>query len=390
MRSCSAPHTPSRVALFLWSIAERRCPLFGMYVTPFARQGHWTVFDNALVDTLLPHLPASSWAVLTVVLRQTSGWQREAVAATHRDLAASTGLSERTVASALVPLTDASALPGDVVDPRGGAVLLSNAPERARTEPLAYRLNPSFRLLRASVRRLRSGGDIDAPVALYSRPGVGEAEPVCTAIFATLGTAIFARHYESIVEATSSSSGAALRGGPMASPLGSFHEVVEALATGCERLSQRGQIMALVAAARELYGPAAVPTGREAHVEAGKLRQFAGSGGAALRLLLMNAPAQVRTNPFRYAMATGAGERRDAARARREGEAQRRLASGPEHLGLYDLPTVRTFVAEGVDRSCFKGGPRTATGEQTYRYLDPAIAAPDALNSSATLHDRDA
>jgi hypothetical protein len=40
---------------------------------PFA-QGNFTVFDNYILDEIMPDLSGSAWKVLTVVIRQTVGW----------------------------------------------------------------------------------------------------------------------------------------------------------------------------------------------------------------------------------------------------------------------------------------------------------------------------
>ena len=47
-------------------------------IRPFARQGHFTVFDNAVLDIVMPTLSGSEWKLLSFVIRKTIGWQKNA------------------------------------------------------------------------------------------------------------------------------------------------------------------------------------------------------------------------------------------------------------------------------------------------------------------------
>lgn len=345
------------------------------FVEPFARHGHWTVFDNALVDTLLPYLPASSWAVLSVVLRQTSGWQRGEVAATHKDLAAATGMSEGAVAAALAVLVDAKTFPASLVERKRGAVLLSNAATRSRREPLVYRLNPHFRLLTSVVRRLREADEPDANVDVRVTTVVERERSASTSIFGVLSTSIFGALYETSISETKS--GAQPPAAPQADWESSadFATAIDHMAAHVDTLSLRRQTDALLACASLLFGESSVPHGRDGRVEAGKLRQFAGSAGAALRLLFAHATVHVRANAFRYVMASASGARRDAAKNRDASAPERLAETGPDHLACYDLGTVRAYVAAGVPRERFYGGPRLPNGDQSYRYIAPEPGA---------------
>ena len=230
------------------------------YVSPFARLGHWTVFDNALVDTLLPHLSSSAWAVLSVMLRQTQGWQREDAEASQKSLADATGMTPSTIASALTQLLDPSTFPAAVVDHRCGGVLLSNAETRSRREPTAYRLNPAFRLRASVTRRF---GDADNPESTYEiRPQIApgsieDARRASTAIFEVLSTAIFGARYKDRDKAIPSGGRGAARqrsseeSGEFTYP--SLGAAADAIAAAADALSPSGQIRAILATARALY-----------------------------------------------------------------------------------------------------------------------------------------
>lgn len=351
------------------------------YVSPFARHGNWTVFDNALVDTLLPHLSPSAWAVLSVILRQTQGWQREDAEASQKNLADATGMTPSTVATALGQLLDPATFPPSVVDQRCGGVLLSNAETRSRREPTTYRLNPAFRLRASAVRRF---GDADDPASHYqvrvqAAPGVIEgAGGASTSIFEVLSTAIFGARYKDRVKAIPSGGKGASRqrsSGDEAIAFSSLGAAADAIAAGVDALSPSGQVHAILATARALYDPRTVPLDREGSKDAGALRNNVRGGGRAVRLLIQYALEGVTGNPLRYVMAAQSGRERDGKEARASGRAGRVAGAGPEVGAVYLVDVVKAFVDAGVPRSEFVGAGTDTAGNRKYRYHP---AAPEA------------
>jgi hypothetical protein len=54
-------------------------------IKPFARPG-FTMFNNYILDHIMPDLSASSWKVLCVAIRQTIGWQDEEAESGRREM----------------------------------------------------------------------------------------------------------------------------------------------------------------------------------------------------------------------------------------------------------------------------------------------------------------
>ena len=54
-------------------------------IKPFARPG-FTMFNNYILEHIMPDLSANSWKVLCVAIRQTIGWQDEEAESGRREM----------------------------------------------------------------------------------------------------------------------------------------------------------------------------------------------------------------------------------------------------------------------------------------------------------------
>lgn len=76
-----------------------------MKIQPFKRQGFYTVFDNVLLDHVMPIIKLSSWAVLCFIMRKTIGWQKESDEVSYSQIKSGTGIkSDATIRSAIEEL----------------------------------------------------------------------------------------------------------------------------------------------------------------------------------------------------------------------------------------------------------------------------------------------
>jgi hypothetical protein len=67
-------------------------------IKPFARQGNYTVFDNSVLDYIMPQVSASAWKVLSFIIRKTIGWHRDDDYLSAGQIMAGTGInSDRTI-----------------------------------------------------------------------------------------------------------------------------------------------------------------------------------------------------------------------------------------------------------------------------------------------------
>jgi hypothetical protein len=105
-------------------------------VKPFQRQGNFTVFDNAILDELMPRLSFPAWKVLCLILRKTIGWtdgnggRKMQDAISYSQLRAGTGISQNaTIRRALVELAEEG-------------VILAINPGTGRT--VVYQLNRQY------------------------------------------------------------------------------------------------------------------------------------------------------------------------------------------------------------------------------------------------------
>ena len=73
-----------------------------MKVKPFARQGHYVVFDTALLDYVMPGISHTAWKILCYIIRRTRGWQKDHDKISYRQIKKGTGIkSDTTVSSGL-------------------------------------------------------------------------------------------------------------------------------------------------------------------------------------------------------------------------------------------------------------------------------------------------
>lgn len=67
---------------------------------PFARQGNYTVFDNYILDAIMPTLKPTHWKVLCLIVRKTIGWQKWEDALSYSQIMEGTGIRNRNTISA--------------------------------------------------------------------------------------------------------------------------------------------------------------------------------------------------------------------------------------------------------------------------------------------------
>ena len=67
-----------------------------MKIKPFERHGNYTVFDNALLDRIMPVIRPTSWVVLSYILRRTIGWQRDREVLSYTNIRTGTGIKSDT------------------------------------------------------------------------------------------------------------------------------------------------------------------------------------------------------------------------------------------------------------------------------------------------------
>lgn len=76
-----------------------------MKVRPFSGQSGFTVFDNVILDYIMPGLSNTAWKVLCYVIRKTIGWHKESDQLSYTRIMAGTGISSRsTISKALTDL----------------------------------------------------------------------------------------------------------------------------------------------------------------------------------------------------------------------------------------------------------------------------------------------
>ena len=73
-----------------------------MRVKPFTPQNGWTVFDNVIIDHIMPTLTPNGWKCLTLIIRKTIGWHKEADELSFSQIKAGTGIKHsQTIIDAL-------------------------------------------------------------------------------------------------------------------------------------------------------------------------------------------------------------------------------------------------------------------------------------------------
>lgn len=96
-------------------------------IRPFARQDNYTVFDNYVLDVVMPSLSPTAWKVLCLIVRKTKGWGKEGDQLSYSQIREGTGISsDQTVNRALAALLE-----------RGYIVVI----DRGEWEAAEYRLN---------------------------------------------------------------------------------------------------------------------------------------------------------------------------------------------------------------------------------------------------------
>jgi phage replication O-like protein O len=66
-----------------------------MKVRPFSGQGGYTVFDNIILDYIMPELSPAAWKVLCYIIRKTIGWHQESDKLSYSRIMAGTGIKSR-------------------------------------------------------------------------------------------------------------------------------------------------------------------------------------------------------------------------------------------------------------------------------------------------------
>jgi len=74
-------------------------------IKPFSGQGRYTIFDNIILDHIMPGLSPNSWKCLCFIIRKTVGWQKDIDAISFSQIRKGTGIgSNATVSKALKEL----------------------------------------------------------------------------------------------------------------------------------------------------------------------------------------------------------------------------------------------------------------------------------------------
>lgn len=71
------------------------------HTKPFARQGNFTQFDNAVIDEIMPRLIPNAWVLLCYIIRKTVGWQKkdDVVAIPYSEFRRHTGIKNNSTIS---------------------------------------------------------------------------------------------------------------------------------------------------------------------------------------------------------------------------------------------------------------------------------------------------
>ncbi len=109
-------------------------------VKPFARQGHYTTVDHALHDFVMPAIAATSWKILSLIVRKTVGWNKDEDGISYSQLIKGTGIVSRTTIKKGLDELDAL-----------GAILIRSAGKWTANR---YRLNPNFEIILPSTENV--------------------------------------------------------------------------------------------------------------------------------------------------------------------------------------------------------------------------------------------
>ncbi len=81
-------------------IAEQLCNVkYQDTIRPFARQGHYTVLDNFILDRIMPNVSPTEWKVLCFIIRKTVGWHKDEDKLSISQIKDGTGINSRTTIS---------------------------------------------------------------------------------------------------------------------------------------------------------------------------------------------------------------------------------------------------------------------------------------------------
>lgn len=106
-------------------------------IRPFARQGHYTVLDNFILDHIMPNVAPNAWKVLCFIIRKTVGWQKEEDKLSLGQIMTGTGIKNRnTVSNAISQL-------------ERDHYILVHRPDDQKT-PNTYSLNSDYELVQKS------------------------------------------------------------------------------------------------------------------------------------------------------------------------------------------------------------------------------------------------
>jgi hypothetical protein len=102
-------------------------------IYPFARQGHFTMIDDAVIDIIMPQLSCNAVKILILIIRKTVGWKKEEDFISYTQIMKGTGIgSEHTVSRGINELV------------KIGVVLVKKYDDKKT--PNKYSLNRSFEL----------------------------------------------------------------------------------------------------------------------------------------------------------------------------------------------------------------------------------------------------
>lgn len=120
------------------SITQHNCSVkYQDTIRPFARQGHYTVIDNFILDYIMPNVAPNAWKVLCFIIRKTVGWQKEEDKLSLGQIMDGTGIKNRnTVSNAISQLEQDN-------------YILVHRPDDQKT-PNTYSLNADYELVQKS------------------------------------------------------------------------------------------------------------------------------------------------------------------------------------------------------------------------------------------------
>lgn len=77
-------------------------------IKPFTRQDGYTIFDNTILDYIMPSVSGNAWKVLCLIIRKTRGWQKESDEISFSQIRDGSGIkTNHTVARAVDELEQA-------------------------------------------------------------------------------------------------------------------------------------------------------------------------------------------------------------------------------------------------------------------------------------------